>query len=63
MCDLLLSVSSAFVQETAVQPEEDARLRSEMDCLLAMWKSGDLEPLVAFNQKIKEQQKCHDPTA
>ncbi len=50
LCDLLRNTGSAFVQETSVRPEEDASLRSELDCLLALWAAGAIDPVHAFMQ-------------
>jgi hypothetical protein len=48
LCDLLRNTSAAFVQQTATDPQEDARLRSEIDCLLALYDAGEIDPVRAF---------------
>lgn len=46
--DLLRNTASAFVQETAASSVEDTRLRSEIDCLLSLWVSGEISPVAEF---------------
>ena len=50
LCDLLRAVGAAFVQETSGSPEDDVRLRSESDCLLALWQSGKIDPISGFSE-------------
>lgn len=49
LCDLLLTTGGAFVRETSGRAEEDAALRSELDCLLALWAAGAIDPVAAFS--------------
>jgi len=51
MCDWLRAASSAFVAETAAAskgPVEDTSLRAEVDCLLALWQAGAIDPVREF---------------
>lgn len=36
----------SFIEENSAGPEMDAELRSEIDCLLSLWMSGRINPVM-----------------
>jgi hypothetical protein len=58
LCELIRATAASFIRETGGDPCEDARLRSEIDCLLALYESGAIDPVdqsapsVAIGQEI-----------
>lgn len=50
LCELLRAASEAFIRETGGSPEQNTALRGEVDCMLALYQTGRLDPVSEFHK-------------